>query len=141
VHRRARRARAPRRADLPDLGSALAEYRTNLEAMIAQMRRFGVQPVFATQPVLWTPDLGAAEQRLLWLGETRGGAYLEVAALADGMRAFNETLRRTCEEHGVLCIDLSGLDGDPTCFFDDCHFTEAGAARVAELIAAGLANR
>lgn len=138
VVRRARRARAPKRADLPDLAGALAEYRQNLAAMVRAARHCGVEPVFATQPVLWTTAAPADAERLLWLGELPDGSYLATPALAVGMQAFNDALRETCAAHGVRCIDLGSMDGEPAFFFDDCHFTEAGAAKVAELIAAGL---
>ena len=32
------------------------------------------------------------------------------------------------------------LNGDPTAFYDDCHFTETGARQVSEIVAAAIAK-
>ena len=41
-------------------------------------------------------------------------------------------------DRGWGFVDLSELNGDPTVFYDDVHFTEEGARRVAELVAEAL---
>ena len=54
---------------------------------------------------------------------------------------FNSELVAFCEERGVACYDLAS-DVPPTeeNFYDFCHFTEAGARRVAELVSAQAAK-
>ena len=134
----ANRARTPIRDDLPDLGWALEQFADNLATMIDACGRYGVRPVFATQPVLYRHDLGEVGRSRLWLGATADGRMLSVAALTDGLALFNATTRRVCAERGVQCIDLSELDGRLDCFIDSCHYSELGAREVARILARGL---
>ncbi len=60
------------------------------------------------------------------------------AWLAREMAAFNDVLRTFCRERNLGLIHLAPLDGDPACFYDDCHFTREGATRVADLVAGRL---
>ena len=52
------------------------------------------------------------------------------------MDAYDEALMTVCTEMNVACADLSSMNGSPEYFYDDCHFTEAGAAEVARLLEA-----
>jgi lysophospholipase L1-like esterase len=127
---------------LPDLGPALTEYRENLRTLAARARAYGAPILFLTQPTLWAEAMGPAEQaRLLagglgpiktWCEHRR---YYSPRALAAGMQAFNEVLRDVCREPGMTCRDLAAaLPARAAYFYDDMHFSEAGAARVAELV-------
>lgn len=141
--RRAVRATVDGRVEeLPDLGPALAEYRRNLVALAEGAAARGLTLVLATQPVIWTaPDPRAVED-ICWYGWVGAApwdgprAYLSLPALARGMELYNDVLREVADEHDVPLADLDReLSGDTAAFYDDCHFTEAGAARVAELLA------
>jgi lysophospholipase L1-like esterase len=139
------RRRAGRLLDsLPDLSRAgwLAGYAARLDAIVDAARRRGARLVFMTQPALWRDDLSDAELALLWTGGPplhsleEGADYYTAGALAEGMRRFNETLLEVCRKRRVECLDLAGrLPRDSSIFYDDAHFTEEGARRVAELVA------
>ena len=127
---------------LPDLGPALAEYRRNLEALIAGARSYGAPMLLLTQPTLWAAEMGPAERaRLLagglgpiktWCAHRR---YYSPRALAEGMRAFNDVLRRVCRQPDVPCRDLAAsVPARDEFFYDDMHLSEAGARLVAELV-------
>jgi lysophospholipase L1-like esterase len=127
---------------LPDLTRALDEYRRNLRALAARARAYGAPMLFLTQPTLWAKEMRPAERlRLLagglgpiktWCTHQR---YYAPAALASGMQAFNDVLRDVCREPGMTCRDLAAtLPPRADYFYDDMHFSEAGAARVAELV-------
>lgn len=140
-----RRRAGELRDQLPDLASALAEYRRNLEALADLSAASGARLVLATQPSVWRADMTAAEQERLWLGgvgdyqELPGQPYYTVGALADGMRRYNEVLMDTCRQRDVECLDLAAaLPRTTATFYDDVHFTEAGSARVGRLVAAHL---
>jgi hypothetical protein len=141
IARRAKRAQAIACAELPDLTAGLADYQSNLRQIIARCRELRVRCVFLTQPVLWTESLGGDARARLWFGELPDRRFLTAGALAAGMAQFNAALRATCAAEGAECIDLSAMDGDAALFYDDCHFTEAGASRVAQLVAAALPLR
>jgi hypothetical protein len=55
------------------------------------------------------------------------------------MNRYNETLLSECRDQGLQCLDLaSALPKDTVMFYDDVHFTEAGAAAVGRLVAEHL---
>lgn len=121
----------------PDLAAALGEYRRHLEKIVNTARAHGVRVIFLTQPSLWRSDLTAEESALLWTGyegETRS-RYYSVDRLADAMQAYNDALERFCDRSDVELIDLaSRIPRDTSMFYDDVHFTEKGARRVAEVV-------
>jgi lysophospholipase L1-like esterase len=136
------------RRELPDLRLALDTYAGNVHALIDIAARRSVRPIFMTQPSLWRPDLPERLEALLWMGgigdfmRYAGKAYYSAEALQNGMAAYNETLLRVCEERRIECVDLASLlDKDTTVFYDDMHFNEAGARKVAELLAQYLVAR
>lgn len=135
IRRRARRKAAQIAETEPELTECLRRYRRDLIAIIEACRRHGVRIVFTTQPVLWRADLDAENRALLWFGRLPDGRYLSVDQLRAGMDRYNETLRQVCRDRDVELIELSGLSGDPDNFYDDCHYTEMGTARVARIVA------
>lgn len=139
--RRHRRESPYRRDELPDLTAALAEYRRNVEQLVALARASGVRPVLLTQPALWSADLAPADEALLWMGgignhqEEAGAVYYTPAALAAGLARYDDVLRAVAAEREVALVDLAAdLPGDPRPFYDDVHFNEPGARAVAEAV-------
>jgi lysophospholipase L1-like esterase len=130
---------------LPDLTSALGEYRRNLNTIIDMAKAGSIRIVFMTQPSLWRPDLTEREKDLLWCGwieSQKSGRYYTIRALMEGMQRYNDTLLDVCRKRGVECIDLARIvPKDTSAFYDDLHFNEAGNALVAETLARALQNR
>lgn len=133
----------------PDLGPALTEYAANLKRMARSARDRGVRLVFLTQPVLWSAAPTPEQEALCWYGwigrEPWDGpqAYYSLPVLAAGMAAYNQTLRELCAQEGLGLglVDLAlALPRDTSVFYDDCHLNEEGARRVAEQVAAWLAE-
>jgi hypothetical protein len=59
-----------------------------------------------------------------------------VAALAEGMNLYNQRLLRVCRDRSLECVDLEqALPKEARIFYDDAHFTEAGARLVAKVFA------
>jgi len=132
--RRDKRAAAEKTGELPPLAEGLALYSSRIEGLIAACQRRGVPVLFTTQPVVWRADLSVEAEARCWFGWLPDGRYLTLAALREAMDQYNETLKRVCAERGVPCVDLSPLNGSEAYFYDDCHFTEAGAEAVARLV-------
>jgi len=139
--RRLRREASSYEDMLPELSAELEAYARRLEALADLAERRSLRLVFLTQPVLWRADLSEADLRLLWLGgigRWKNGvprAYYSPGALARGMRAYNETLLDVCRRRRIECVDLaSDLPKDVSVFYDDCHFNENGARKVAEAV-------
>ena len=145
--RRWREARAGgrRSPELPPLAEALDEYTRNLREVVLLAKGHGARVLLMTQPVLWREGLTEEEKAMLWMGgvgdfrSRPGSLYYEPEALAEGMSAYNRRLLDVCRDTGVQCLDLAAaIPRTPEFFWDDCHFTDAGQARVAEAVAAAL---
>ena len=136
--RRASRQRARRCEEAPDLSEALGAYRSRIGEIAELTRSLGAEPVFVSQPVLWTKTLAPEHDALLWFGQLADGRYLSAAELARSMAQFNQATKEVCEHRGAAWIDLSAMNGVPEFYYDDCHFSEVGAAEVARRIAAAL---
>jgi lysophospholipase L1-like esterase len=138
------RRNSPVENTLPDLSLSLAEYRRNLNHLIDIVQAHQVRPILLTQPTMWRSDLSPAEQDLLcfgWGGIERQNYFYAVEALAEGMARYNQALLEICRQRQVECIDLANrLPKDTTVFYDDMHFNESGAVKVADVVADSLLN-
>jgi lysophospholipase L1-like esterase len=139
------RSRAGSLHELPDVSETLSAYAKRLHEIIDRVEERGARVIFLTQPTLWRAGLSDSESSLLWMGglplnHSRPPApYYTVESLAEGMARYNQTLLRVCLERGVDCVDLATtLPRDTSVFWDDAHFTEEGARRVAEAVARHL---
>lgn len=145
---RARRASLPKVPELPDLEDALDVYTTNLRALIAGYRALPERTalLLTTHPSLWRPDMSAQELAVLWAGYTcmdcKDPSYYHHAALARGIRAWNEALLATCRAAALPCLDLDAIvDKSLENFYDDAHMGELGARRTAGAIAEFVAQK
>lgn len=136
------------RDELPNLSPALEEYARNINQIIDIAQEKAVRLIFMTQPTLWKPGLPQNLEALLWLGgigdfqKESGKPYYSAAALEKGMKAYNDTLLRVCQERRIECLDLaSRLEKDTTVFYDDVHFNESGARKVAEALSRYMIER
>ncbi|MCH8062442.1 MAG: hypothetical protein IH861_08060 [Chloroflexi bacterium] len=127
---------------LPDMASALDEYALNLRAIAATAEKHSVRLILLTQPAMWQNEISEKQDSLLWFGgigdfqNNVGGEYYSVAALAQALSMYNETLLDVCRDAGVECIDVaSSIPHDADNFYDDVHFTEKGAESVARVVA------
>ena len=126
------------RAPLSDIDPATLpkpEFEENLRALAAIARSAGATPVFMTQPVLWGAPTGDWEA-LLWVPY---GRRVAPERLWEVMERFNDVTRRVAAELDVPLIDLARtLPKSTEVFYDDDHYTVAGARQVGKLVAAGL---
>ncbi len=135
------------RQAMPDLTSSLDEFARNLRYLIRQGREQHVRSVFLTQPTLWRVGMADQEKYQLRFAELGRDPFLatecySAEALTDGMARYNDLIRRVCTEEGAECLDLAALiPKDLGHFYDDCHFNEAGAVKVADELARYLCAR
>jgi lysophospholipase L1-like esterase len=141
VTRRAVRQRAIKTDEQPDMSEALAGYRERLREIIKRCRAMNVRCIFLTQPMVWNSSLSKEFESLLWLGGLRDGRFVTQSRLRDGIEAYNRTLKETCAENKVECVDLSPISGREELFYDDAHFNELGAREVARLVAIQVATK
>ncbi len=140
--RKNRRDAMAYRDAFPDVSEALAAYTANLNKIADAAAAHGTKVVFATQPSLWAADMSPEAQGLLWMGRIAPYAsdapaeYYTSGALAGAMQAFNDALLKVCVARGLQCLDLAtAVPKTPTAFYDDVHFTEAGAQIVGDAFA------
>lgn len=136
--RRDKRSAAEKTDKLPPLADGLAAYRTRIRQLVVACQDRGIPVLFTTQPVVWRADLSVEGEARCWFGWLSDGRYLTLAALREAMDQYNAALLETCSTLQVPCVDLSPLNGSEAYFYDDCHFTEAGAEAVAQLVGPAL---
>jgi lysophospholipase L1-like esterase len=107
-------------------------YARRLRLLIGLLRDGGTLPVFLTQPTV----VGVARD------PTTGK---DLARLQDGLfwykslEIFNDTMRQVALAEDAYLIDLaSTMPKDTKYYWDPIHYTDAGAAKVAEIAAAGI---
>jgi lysophospholipase L1-like esterase len=143
-----RRGASEIRDAAPDLSSALAEYARNINMIIDLAQEKSVRLILMTQPTMWRGGLPQDLDALLWLGgvgdfqKESGKPYYSVTALEKAMKAYNDTLLRVCRERRLECLDLASLlEKDTTVFYDDAHFNESGARKVAAALSKFMSVR
>lgn len=128
-------------ADFP----ARRVFARNLRSMAAIARAHGVPIVLVTQPTMYseTPAAGDAERFVMTRALAGTGRVPDVATLARGMRAMNDTTREVAAsfDGGVFLVDLDArLPRSWDVFYDECHFTRLGNERVASELAPAIAD-
>jgi lysophospholipase L1-like esterase len=112
---------------------ALPYYRARLEKLIQVSRAHGIEPVFITQATLYGPGIDPATG--VDLGKVKLGENLNGALMYAVVELYNQTLRQVAAKDQVLLIDLAReLPRHSAYYYDYLHYTEAGAAEVAEII-------
>ncbi len=136
------RLHAPLIDSLPPMQNALSEFERNLDSMIAVSVRQNIKLIFITQSAMYQPAMDSTAQRLLWMGGKNdfqnnvNAAYYTPRALRSGLEMYNTKLKEVAQRAGIRVIDLDAeLQPSPEIFYDDCHFNERGAQKVAEIIA------
>lgn len=135
-----RRNRIGTREEIPDLSTGLREYEKNLLDCLKAAKTKEVRVILVSQPVLWEEGLPEHLESLLWTGgigsiSGEGLEYYSTAALAEGMRRYNDRMRELAEAESVEFFDLAArLPRDDSVFYDDCHLNESGAVQVAALL-------
>lgn len=121
-------------------GPYLATYRSRLERLADTCVAWGILPVFLTQPNLF----GAGKDPVTgvdlrtypadgWDGNINGQLMWEM------LEKYNDVTRALCVEKGVPLIDLARLmPKNSLYFYDMSHFTNPGAAEVAEQLSGPL---
>jgi hypothetical protein len=115
----------------------LGGYKKRLEKLIAICQEHNIIPVLVTQPVLYgnivDPTTGVDLGHKFVAKDMNGATAWEVLEL------YNDVTRKVGRAHGVLVIDLARqMPKDSRYYFDLMHYTNAGADKVADLVAVQL---
>ena len=124
-------------AELAKLQPRLPAYAKRVEGLVQTCRNAGIEPVLITQPLL----LGAGRDSLTGtdLAKFRVRENENGELYWKRLEAYNDVTRAVAAKQNVHLIDLAHLlPKDSRFFYDEMHFTEAGAARVADVVATDL---
>ncbi|MBI5727004.1 MAG: hypothetical protein HY965_04085 [Ignavibacteriales bacterium] len=123
------------------LEQPLSDYRETIVSIINLVKTSKRKVTFLTQPSAWNDTLSHDMEKLCWMGwigknqNENSGHYYSFRQLKKAMDKYNSLLKSICAAHNVVCIDLEkNLSKDTTTFYDDCHFNERGAEKVAGMI-------
>jgi lysophospholipase L1-like esterase len=133
---------------LPDLTAALDEYERNLQLIYEETQKQQIKLFLINQATLYKDSMSEFENSLLWMGgvgdfqHEKKHAYYSTKALNKAMQLYNERMKKFCDAHPqIKFIDLvSQLPKDTSVFYDDCHFNERGARKVAEIISKSFSD-
>ena len=115
----------------------LRPYKDRLEKLITICREHNILPVLLTQPVLYGE--GVDEASGVDLGHRFVAKDMNGATAWQVLELYNDVTREVGREQGVLVIDLAReMPKNSAYYYDLMHYTNAGAARVADIIAAHL---
>ena len=115
----------------------LQPFGERIQELIALSREHGMEPVFLTQPVLY--GLGVDDLTGINLAALRVTPDLNGDLGWEVLELYNDVVRQRGQEAGVLVIDLAReMPKNSTYYYDLMHYTNAGATRVADIVAAQL---
>ena len=130
-----RQAGKPYIEELPDMSDGLREYRNNLIYISEQCKKRNVRLILITQATMWSEDVSIELQDLWWFLQSDGPRYYGPAAAAKGIKMYNDVTLDVCRAENIECIDIAKtFPKDTSVFYDDLHFNEQGAQRVADEI-------
>jgi lysophospholipase L1-like esterase len=113
------------------------DFASALNWMLTFFKQRGVSALILGQPTLWKPEMTAEEKSKLWftIGTPRGRVRPSTAWLFKEMSRYNGIQQAEAEKFGFTYLDLDALvPKSAVYYFDDCHFTDSGSRRVAEVI-------
>jgi lysophospholipase L1-like esterase len=134
--------------EAPDLTQPLAKYRGVLNRIADIGDQYGSRITFITQPSLWKPNMTEEERSRLYAGGVGSvdqwfvnphTKWYSTDAMRVMLSAYNDVLLDVCKSRALDCIDLAHeLPKDAADFYDDFHFSKAGAARIGQILAKAL---
>jgi lysophospholipase L1-like esterase len=140
------RAEAPVRVDeVPDATGMLDHFERHLRALVETARGKARRVVLVRQP-WFGPDPTPEEEAMFWnfgLGrpyKEKVSTYLTPRVVDALMRAMDARAVAVAEAMGIEHVDVPGqIERSARTFYDELHFTPAGAEQVGRLVAAAIA--
>jgi lysophospholipase L1-like esterase len=91
--------------------------------------------LFVTQPHAYSEATPASLQSRFWMTPPEATYTLDLKSMAYIAALYNEFLKSFAVQEGhPLCNLAAGMEPSPRLFYDDMHFTDEGARRVADLV-------
>lgn len=113
-------------------------YKSNLLSMIAICQSNEIELIVMTQATTWHMP---SKREYHWMRYINGTQYTP-KQMQKKMDEINQITRTVALSKGIQVIDLAKLALDkPDLFYDDCHFTRAGADFAGRLIANAISQK
>ena len=118
------------------------DYQTSVDGIAAECRKRRMLCFFVDQPTAYDSAIEPALKHRLWMTPPDEQYTLSLDDMANIAKFYNAWLQREAEKDGMEFCGVA-KDVAPTTefFFDDCHFNERGAQRIASLVAACMEPR
>lgn len=114
-------------------------YQKNFSKLFHYLKSDSVHCMLLLQPSIYKETMTQAELDSLWFGKLfcyQDGVYPSPASLAEAMKKFNSAAKTIADENNVMVADGEGkIPKTLDYFIDDTHYTDKGAAKLAELVA------
>lgn len=121
--------------------SADERFMESVDAFVEAARSVNVQPVLCTFAMSHNAENLTKMPTDYKLGMLRHNPNLSIEGWVTMVTRWNGLIRQYGKDHSVPVIDLAEVvHGKPQYFRDAVHFTPEGHAKVAEVLAAGLAE-
>jgi lysophospholipase L1-like esterase len=112
-----------------------ADYAATLHEISRLCKESRLTCLFMTQPHAYSEATPAELQSDLWMTPPSATYTLDFESMAHIARLYNEFLKSfTAQEGHPLCDLAAGIEPLPSFFYDDMHFTDEGARRLADLV-------
>jgi hypothetical protein len=135
--------------EAPPNPDALKAYMNALSRLADVAERHEAKLTLMTQPALWKVDMTAEERSRLYAGgvgsvddwfKNPHTKWYTSMLMNKLMSSYNVVALDVCRDRGLRCVDLaSELPKDAAYYYDDFHFSKAGAAEVGRIVARHLA--
>lgn len=125
--------RAERRDFYP--ADVSSDYAQHLRDITDVCRSRNIRCLIVDQPTAYHPDISPEVRKRLWMTPPNEKYALSLENMTYVSRLYNSWLRDyTASVNLPFCGIADKLAPTTAFFFDDCHFNEAGARRVAQLL-------
>ena len=129
------------RPDVRDFSTTTVSdnYRGWVERLIGKCAETHTRCLFVNQPNAYSPNISEDLKVRLWMTPMEEPYTLKLPALEALAKVYNTWLITTASGKGMEVCDIAPAVPPTTDYlYDDCHFNEGGARRVANLIASCL---
>lgn len=126
-------------ADVAHYRQAVTAYRQRLETLMKLTRGYAIKPILVTQPAVYGSGIddvtGVDLARVAVSDFTEPGVTRTGADKWLILQLYNQATRETGEALGIPVIDLAReMPKSTAYYYDYVHFTDAGAAKAAEIL-------
>jgi hypothetical protein len=117
-------------------GDISSNYRRYANELAAFCRSRNLTCVLVDQPSAYSADISDELRRRLWMTPPYENYTLSLENMTYMAKLYNSWLSNFAKSNGLpLCRIAETIPPTTQFFYDDCHFNEAGARQVAELLA------